>query len=424
MNKKDLGIYIHIPFCVKKCLYCDFLSDTACTEDMQNYVEALLREIKYTMTDDEKLTEDYRVVSVFFGGGTPSILKGSIIADILNAVKERFTFAPDAEITIECNPGTATAEKMREWIKAGINRLSIGLQSANDDELHNLGRIHDYATFKQTYQMAVEEGFENINVDLMSAIPGQTLESFEHSLEEIAGLNVAHISAYSLIIEEDTPFYDMYGCGEPDEQLPKLVDEDTEREMYYATERILAEYGYHRYEISNYCKDGRECRHNVGYWTGMDYLGLGVGAAGYVRGFRYSNTSDIYVYMNNCRGLGELQNEAFLVSEDDDDEEDVTSDSRTCNYEEVLYSEKNHTSIHKQTRNDRIEEFMFLGLRMMKGISRQEFKSRFGCDIDEIYGAALDKLAKEQMLTVCGDRIMLTKRGIDVSNIVLANFLL
>ena len=274
MDKNKLGIYIHIPFCLRKCLYCDFLSDKACESDRADYVEALCNEIKYFAITDGKLTESHIVRTVFFGGGTPSILEGGQIATIMDTLRDRFEIAKDAEITIECNPGTASKEKMIQWRAAGINRLSIGLQSANDDELKNLGRIHDYEQFLNTYKWAREAGFENVNVDLMSAIPGQTPESYRNTLEKIIELRPEHISAYSLIIEEGTPFYDMYGEGGKEKMGEQLPDEDTEREMYYLTKQLLSENGYHRYEISNYSLEGFECEHNKSYWIGTEYLGF------------------------------------------------------------------------------------------------------------------------------------------------------
>ena len=439
MGKNKLGIYIHIPFCLKKCLYCDFLSDKACESDRADYVEALCNEIKYFAITNGKLSGGHIVSTVFLGGGTPSVLEGEQIATIMDTLHERFEIAKDAEITIECNPGTATKDKMIQWRAAGINRLSIGLQSANDDELKNLGRIHDYEQFMNTYKWAREVGFENINVDIMSAIPGQTLESYRNTLEKVIELRPEHISAYSLIIEEGTPFYDMYGEGGKEKMGEQLPDEDTEREMYYMTKQLLSQSGYHRYEISNYSLEGFECEHNKSYWIGTEYLGFGLGAASYCDGLRYNDTEDMFVYMNACNSLNRATNETLYTeyySRDDeealfeaDDEETLFGvDAENCCEDEsladILIADKYHEAVSKLSQNEKMEEFMFLGLRMTCGVSKDEFEKRFHVSMDEIYGKALKKLADEELLVEEGDRISLTDRGIDVSNIVLANFLL
>lgn len=448
MKKNKLGIYIHIPFCLKKCLYCDFLSDKACESDRADYVEALCNEIKYFAITNGKLSGGHIVRTVFFGGGTPSVLEGEQIATIMDTLRERFEIAKDAEITIECNPGTATKDKMIQWRAAGINRLSIGLQSANDDELKNLGRIHDYEQFLNTYKWAREVGFENINVDIMSAIPGQTLESYRNTLEKIIELRPEHISAYSLIIEEGTPFYDMYGEGGKEKMGEQLPDEDAEREMYYMTKHLLSENGYHRYEISNYSLEGFECEHNKSYWIGTEYLGFGLGAASYCDGLRYNDTEDMFVYMNACNSLNRATNETLYTeyySRDNeealfgDDEEDEQWDENcgadvnggadeNCGADEsladILIADKYHEAVQKLSQNEKMEEFMFLGLRMTGGVAKEEFEKRFHISMDEIYGKALKKLSDEELLVEEGNRVRLTDRGIDVSNIALANFLL
>ena len=401
-DRKKMGIYVHIPFCIRKCLYCDFLSDTADISVIKQYIEALKNEIRCCRLGDIDYRGQYMVDTIFFGGGTPSILDGEQIGEIMEALSDRFDISNVSEVTLECNPGTVTREKIKSFKKFGINRLSIGLQSANSDELKILGRIHDPDQFFETFRLAREEGFDNINIDLMSAIPGQTLESYKKTLETVIELRPEHISAYSLIVEEETPYYEVYGefgnalqdCGiKPPagfDAWPPLPDEDTEREMYYMTERLLSEAGYHRYEISNYSLDGFECRHNSSYWTGTDYIGLGVGAAGFIDGVRYSNTSDIYSYMKACMKMDDIPAEEY----------------------------------HALSVNERMEEFMFLGLRMMRGISAGEFKIRFGRDIENVYGKQLNKLKNDGLIISEGDNIRLTSRGIDVSNTVFANFLL
>ena len=261
---QPLELYIHIPFCVKKCAYCDFLSGPAGEKEKEEYVKMLVDEIR----NCPDTVQNYRVISIFFGGGTPSLLTGEQIGRLMDTVREIFTLDEDAEITMEMNPGTVTEEKLRKYRQAGVNRLSIGLQSVNDEELRLLGRIHTYEEFREAYHLARANGFSNINVDLISAIPGQTVESWRRTLEQVMALSPEHISAYSLILEEGTTFYKKYVEDEAKEG-PKLPDEDAEREMYHRTREFLKDRGYERYEISNYARPGMECRHNLGYWTGV-----------------------------------------------------------------------------------------------------------------------------------------------------------
>lgn len=438
MNKKKLAIYIHIPFCVKKCLYCDFLSDKADADTKKEYIDSLIKEIEHYALDDSDIGSKFSVATIFFGGGTPSIVEPAVIADILDAVSQRFELDDELEISIECNPGTATKEKMIAWKKIGVNRISIGLQSACDEELKHLGRIHNYCEFVDTYRWAREAGFDNINIDIMSAIPGQTLESYKATLDKVVELNPEHISSYSLIVEEETPFYDIYGddtvakgVGEYS-QWPDLPDEDSEREMYYLTDQILSEHGYHKYEISNYSRDGYECKHNKCYWDGTDYIGFGLGASSYIKGIRYSNTSDFYKYVNACRVKGNAQNQPYYVGAGDytgDDElfEEEIEEAVSLSAEEfgkMLLAEKYHEAVQLVSKNEQMEEFMYLGLRMMRGVSKKEFAGRFHVTMNDVYGKALEKLKSEGMLIVEDDNVRLTPIGIDVSNRVLANFLL
>lgn len=362
---KNLELYIHVPFCVKKCNYCDFLSAPASGLERQRYVESLCGQIR-AYAESMKA---YRVVSIFIGGGTPSILEAGQTESIFRAVYDTFRIDTDAEITIEMNPGTVTEDKLYVYQRLGINRLSIGLQSADREELKKLGRIHTYEEFLSTYRTARQAGFRNINIDLMSGIPGQTLKSYERSLNLIAALEPEHISAYSLIIEEETPFYERYGGGNHAEELP---DEDTEREMYVRTKKILETYGYQRYEISNYAKQGFACRHNLGYWNRAEYLGIGSGASS---------------FMNHQRWK--------------EGEEPVTL-----------------------TRREEIEEFMFLGLRKMEGVSRADFQKNFGEEMNSLYKDTIEKMKKQKLLAEKNGRLFLTDTGIDVSNYVLSEFLL
>ena len=287
---QKLELYIHIPFCVQKCAYCDFLSAPANDAAKAEYVDALKKEIQRY----REVASSYQVSSVFVGGGTPSILSCEQMGEIFKMLRQVFTIDRDAEITIEANPGTVTEEKLEGWKQAGINRISFGLQSVNNEELKMLGRIHTYEEFRESYDMARQAGFDNINIDLISAIPGQTVKSWEHTLRTVAELHPEHISAYSLIIEEGTRFYQWYGKGQTDqEKYPPLPDEDAERQMYERTEGILEEYGFHRYEISNYAREGKECRHNLGYWSRVEYLGIGLGASSFY--FQYQIPS-LYRY--------------------------------------------------------------------------------------------------------------------------------
>ena len=372
--KKELELYIHIPFCVKKCDYCDFLSGPADAGRQRDYVEALKKEIKNCGD-----FAAYQVSSVFIGGGTPSILPGEMISDIMETVREKFDIYSDAEISIEANPGTVDWKKMEIYRKSGINRISFGCQSADNRELKMLGRIHTWEDFQESYQIARDAGFANINVDLMSGLPGQTLASWETTLRKIANLQPEHISAYSLIIEEGTPFA---------EKNLNLPDEDEERTMYENTHEILESLGYHQYEISNYARNGRECRHNLGYWKRTEYLGLGLGSSSLVNETRFSNTSDMERYLKNCG------NPEFIREQQE-----------------------------KLSVEDQMAEYMILGLRMMKGVSVTKFKEKFGCELYEIYGEIIGKYIKMELLEKEGDYLHFTRRGISVSNPVLADFL-
>ena len=380
MCKTDsFGIYVHIPFCVQKCRYCDFLS-FADKSRMKEYVEAVRREIRAWHGCGE-------VSTIYFGGGTPSVLPAIYIEEILNSIRENFRLEEHPEITIECKPGTADSEKFSSYINIGINRLSMGLQSAVDQELKLLGRIHSAEQFVKSYEAARKVGFTNISVDIMSALPGQTLESYRKTLELSTALHPEHISAYSLIIEEGTPFYRLYEEG-------KLIlpDEDCEREMYYETKHFLQRYGYERYEISNYARPGYESRHNSSYWTGKNYLGIGLGASSLMQGLRFKNTDHMGTYLRR-QYPGHINIPEI--------------------YEEVeILSPK-----------ARMEEFMFLGLRMMKGISVAQFEETFGKKFEEVYGETCRKLVEQELLNRENDRIRLTEKGIDVSNMIFSEFL-
>lgn len=387
MKEQTLELYVHIPFCKKKCRYCDFLSFAGEEWTQETYTQALIREIGAW-----KGKENKKVSSVFVGGGTPSILSVRRMEKIFEALRESFFLAEDAEITIECNPGTLGKEKLEVYKGLGVNRLSLGLQSAKNEELRLLGRIHTWETFLESFQMARKAGFENLNVDLISALPGQTVESWRETLEKTIALSPEHISAYSLIIEEGTPFYQEY---EEDAKIREaggdpqfLPSEDAERQMYEDTEKILGNAGYSRYEISNYAKPGMACRHNMGYWQRKEYIGLGLGASSLYREGRWRNPENLLEY---------------------------------CNRKEDMPERKD---LQKLSRKDQMEETMFLGLRLMEGVEEEAFFREFGCTCREVYGEVLDRLKDQGLLKEENGRIFLTSHGIDISNYCMAEFLL
>ena len=387
MSKTDLGIYVHIPFCVKKCDYCDFLSFAADEQTQKSYVAALQKELAFYGAK----YKDRRITTIFIGGGTPSWLKEDYMQAIMETVYHYFSVEQDAEITIECNPGTITEHKFEVYRRIGINRLSIGLQSVHNEELKILGRIHTFEQFLKTYDMARKHGFSNINIDLMSSLPGQTPEIFCDSLYQVLKLKPEHISAYSLIIEKGTPFYELYRFDavrqEAGMQTESLPTEEEEYQTTKMTQHILKEAGYHWYEISNFAKPGYECRHNIGYWKRVDYLGVGLGASSLIDNVRYSNTRDLYTYLS------------------------VPADSL-------------HETAAQITRNEQMEEFMFLGLRMRDGFYRDEFTQAFGIPIEAVYGDALNHLQQEELLLKREGRIYLTDKGMDLNNYVVAQFML
>ena len=373
-----MELYLHMPFCVRKCAYCDFLSFPSGAKTQRMYAKRLMEDIGVM----GKRYGEIPVETIFIGGGTPSVPDSGLIVEIMEHVRHAFHVADGAEISMEANPGTVTREKLTDYRKAGINRLSFGLQSANDRELKLLGRIHTWAEFLESFTLARECGFANLNLDLMSALPGQTCESWKETLSRVTDLDPEHISAYSLIIEEGTPFGERYGSEEGRKLLP---DEDSEREMYHETKRFLKDCGYERYEISNYAKPGRECRHNIGYWTGVPYLGLGLGASSYLDGCRFTVNPDMKQYLEEKPGM--------------------------------------FTDIEKLTKKDMEEEFFYVGLRMTAGVSLSEFERRFGISAKEVYPGLMETFVKEKAARFEGDRFVLTDYGLDVSNYIMAQFL-
>lgn len=352
------------------------------------YIKAVIEQIK---REDEEIYKEFEVKTVYFGGGTPSLIEASFIRDVLKEIQNKFKFSSKKdgfpEITIECNPATVDKEKLEIYKESGINRLSLGLQSVNNNELKLLGRIHTYEEFLESYDLVREVGFQNVNVDLMSGLPTQTLESYSHSVKELIRLNPEHISSYSLIIEEGTPFYKKYSLGSKMARL--LPDENLERELYYYTNQALSKAGYERYEISNYAKKSYESKHNSSYWERVPYLGFGVAAASQFGKKRWSTIANLKEYIKMIEAGGSVITEEMVLSE-----------------------------------NHEIEETLFLGLRLIKGIEKEGFLKRFHKDIYEVYPSILRKFIAQGFLLDENGFIRLTEKGIDVSNQVLCEFLL
>lgn len=381
MKIREIELYIHIPFCVKKCNYCDFLSFSADEYLIKKYIMVLNNELACKA----RLCKNTIVTSIFIGGGTPSVVPSIMIDMIMNTIRKYFVLKDTIEITIEANPGTITKEKAIDYLGMGINRVSMGLQSADDLLLKKLGRIHTYKDFEESFYILRNAGFDNINIDIMSGLPGLTLENYKDTLTKVCEKNPEHISAYSLIIEEKTPFFELYNNqdGTKKEELP---DEDDEREQYYYTDEFLKENEYNRYEISNYSRKGYECKHNIGYWKRKEYLGIGLGAASFYEKKRFINTSDLKEY---------------IAKEGVDTYKDV-----------ILLEEK-----------DEMEEFMYLGLRMMEGIQISEFNKQFSVNFDKVYGEIIKKFSRMGLIICENDRVYLTTKGIDVSNYIFSEFI-
>ncbi|SES83720.1 radical SAM family heme chaperone HemW [[Clostridium] polysaccharolyticum] len=380
---KELAIYVHIPFCARKCRYCDFLSGPEYLEQIDQYIDMMQKQ----MEQCRELVKEYRIRSIFLGGGTPSILTSSQITRVMAGLWELAgdRMMADGEVTIESNPGTLTEEKLKTYLDLKISRISMGLQSADNEELKNLGRIHTYEEFLEGYKLARKAGFNNINVDLMSGLPSQTLQKWETTLKKVISLRPEHISAYSLIVEEGTEFYKLYGSGKGKKELP---EEGLDRLMYQKTKELLEQAGYYRYEISNYAKPGYESRHNITYWTGIDYLGIGLGASSLIQKKRYRNEEKMECYL-----------------------EKLSRNKSVCNLEEAL------------NWQSEMEEFMILGLRMMKGVSKSEFQKRFGVTMESKYESVLRKIKELGLMEEEKDLLWLTEKGIDVSNEVFTLFL-
>lgn len=369
---KEIGVYIHIPFCKRKCLYCDFVSFANKQELQKDYIQALKKEIQNWKNDA------YKIKTIYIGGGTPSYIDSNYISEIINLVGN----APS--ITIELNPGTVTKEKLLVYKNAGINRLSIGLQSTNDTLLKQIGRIHNYNQFLETYNLARELGFNNINVDLMTGLPNQSIKDIKQSLEDICRLNPEHISVYSLIVEESTPIQKLIDNGELE-----LPDEETERQMYWYVKDYLELNGYKHYEISNFAKPGFESEHNLDCWNQKEYIGFGAGAYSYLNKKRFGNISNLEKYIQNCN---------------------------SNNFEKNVILEE------AQDKNQQMNEYMILGLRKIDGISIQKFEEKFNENPILLFRKELQKLYEDKLLTIDGDIIKLSNKGLDLANIVWEEF--
>lgn len=377
---EPISLYIHIPFCKSKCFYCDFLSFSQQDNLMESYVESLVEEIKRY----SDLVKDRKVISIFFGGGTPSTLPPIYISKMMQVIKDQYILSDDAEVTIECNPESLTDEHISAYKDSGINRISMGLQSTNNERLKQLGRIHSYETFLEKYNKLREKGYDNINVDLMFGLPNQTLEDWNDTLVKVLKLEPEHISVYGLLIEADTPFYKA-------NQQKKLVlpEEEMEREMYWNANNMLIEKDYIHYEISNYSKKSYECKHNRVYWILNEYIGMGLGASSYFLGNRLENIKDINNYINAHGDIDKI-------------------------------TMSKHTSLIKE----QMEEWVFLGLRLINGIDKEQFNNLFYKKFDNVYGEVTTRLIAEGLVVEYNNNLRLTKRGIDVSNYVLSHFIL
>ena len=381
MNK--LGIYIHIPFCKQKCYYCDFVSFSKNEDKIEKYIEALKKEIKEESKKIDK--EKYIIDTIYIGGGTPSYIDERYISQIVYEIRENYNIEKEIEITIEVNPGTVNEEKLKEYKKNGINRLSIGLQSTNNELLKQIGRIHTYEEFLNTYNLARKVGFKNINVDLMLGLPNQTLTNIQDSLEKVINLKPEHISFYSLIIEENTQIEKMIKQGKL-----KLPDEEIERNMYWKAKNILEENNYIHYEISNFAKKGYESKHNLNCWNQKEYLGFGVAAHSYFENKRYCNTNSIEEY---CRNI---------------EENNINKNRDICEI---------------QKEEEMKKEYMLLGLRKIEGIDVQEFKNKFVENPIYTFHNELEKLVKEELIEIDLNQIKLTSKGLDFANLVWKEFI-
>lgn len=380
---KEIGIYIHIPFCKKKCNYCDFISFQNKNEYIEQYISCLKKEIEKSIKIEN--IEEIIVKTIYIGGGTPSYINSNYIVDLIEEIKKKYKITDDAEITIEVNPGTVTRQKLEDYYNIGINRLSIGLQSDNYDILKIIGRIHTYSEFLETYELARDIGFKNINIDLMLALPNQTIEILENTVNKIIKLKPEHISIYSLIIEEGTKLEEQI----KNEEI-KLPDENTERIMYHLVNEILKQNNYIQYEISNYSKPNFNSKHNLDCWNQKEYIGFGVASHSYINMERFSNTENLEEYIKNIKNE-QIQN--------------------------------NYTINEVQNKTTQMKEYMMLGLRKIQGISVSEFKQKFNENPIYLYRIELNKLVEKELIEIDFDNIKLTKKGLDFANLVWEEFI-
>ena len=414
MENKELGIYIHIPFCKQKCYYCDFVSFSNKQNFVENYVEAVKKEIN-NYFQDKTILERYTVTTIYIGGGTPSYIESKYICEIMelleNNLKQNKVKFEDIEITIEVNPGTVNKEKLEQYRKAKINRLSIGLQSTNNEMLKQIGRIHTYEQFLETYQMAAEVGFENVNVDLMTGLPKQTIEDIKRSLKEVIQLNPTHISVYSLIIEEGTVIAQKI----ENHQLQEM-DEELERNMYWYVKNTLELNGYTHYEISNFAKEGKESKHNLNCWRQKEYIGIGLAAHSYLNSVRYANTPKMEQYIVRMNNLnGQIVKDILELS---------NNKKKKANVEE---NEKHIETVYEieevQKLEDRKKEYMLLGLRTIEGVCISKFKEKYIDNPIFLFRKELEKLVEEKLVVIDGDYIKLTNKGLDLANLVWEEFI-
>lgn len=376
---KKIGVYIHIPFCIKKCFYCDFLSFPDKQDLQERYIKCLLKEIENFFWNNKE--KDLQIKTIYIGGGTPSSINVNYIKNIMEILSKKHL----EEATIEVNPGTVDLEKIKTYKDIGINRLSIGLQETDNNLLKQIGRIHTYEDFLDVYNMAIKVGFNNINVDLMIGLPNQKIQNIKNSLEKVVNLEPKHISVYSLIVEENTKLEKMIEQG-----ILKLPDEELERQMYRYVKNFLELKGYNHYEISNFCKEKYHSKHNLDCWNQEEYIGFGLGAHSYIDNIRFSNTENLDEYINN------IENEEY---------------------------DKNKIIQEKQNEFSKKQEYMILGLRKINGISIKKFKNKFGENPIFIFRNELNKLVEENLLEINSDYIKLTEKGLDLANLVWEEFI-
>ena len=376
---KEIGLYIHIPFCKQKCYYCDFVSYSNMNQYIEKYIVALKNEIK-----NSKSKEDVKIKTIYIGGGTPSYIDSKYIKEILDIIYETYLISKQVEITIEINPGTVNRTKLEEYKNCGINRISIGMQTCNNDKLKQIGRIHTYEEFQDAYRLARQVGFKNINIDVIIGLPNQTIEDVKQTITKVIDLNPEHISVYSLIIEENTKIYDMV-----ENHTVELPEEEIERQMYWYVKNSLEKQGYNHYEISNFAKPTYESKHNISCWNQEEYIGFGVAAHSYYNKIRYSNTSNINEYIQNI---------------------------------EIGKPKLNKTIHEKQNNIDEMNEYMLLGLRKIQGVNITKFKNKFQNNPIYMYRIQLDKLVKQNLLEITENNIRLTNKGIDLANLVWEEF--